>query len=296
MYKIYILLFSSFLILLPANASELENIINKVYEKSSKSTESYLENLFSGPGDTEVSIMGKNGNKPEGSIMIVRPLKIQDDNILFYQGQISNYSVIGKERQGLNLGLGYRNLSNDGNSFYGVNSFIDSDSEENLRASLGLELRSSNFELNGNYYEALSGGVKVGLDTNRALSGHNISVVGQMPYVPWANLSVSSYEWDAAKNSKNSKGEVYKAELNLTNSISLEAGVDDNNISLEDNFARLTYTYPGRERTTMLNGFVSTDAFENSDVREDMLSKVKRSNQITVEVESSGVIISNGNS
>jgi len=120
--------------------------------------------------------------------------------------------------------------------------------------------------------------------------------VGQMPYVPWANLSVSSYEWDAAKNSKNSKGEVYKGEFNLTNSVSLEAGVDDNNISLENNFARLTYTYPGRERATMLNGLVSSDAFENSDVREDILSKVKRSNQITVEVESSGIIISNGNS
>ena len=279
-----------------SNAVDLNSVLNKVYQKSSKNTESYLENLFSGPGDTEVSIMGKNTNKPEASIMIVRPLKIQDDSVLFYQGQVSNYSVVGKERQGLNLGLGYRNLSDDGSSFYGVNSFVDSDSEENLRASLGLELRSSNFELNGNYYEALSGGIKVGSDTNRALSGHNISVVGQMPYVPWANLSVSSYEWDAAKNSKNSKGEVYKAELNLTNSISLEAGVDDNNISLENNFARLTYTYPGRERTTMLNGLVSSDAFENSDVREDILSKVKRSNQITVEVESSGVIISNGNS
>ena len=279
-----------------SNAVDLNSVLNKVYQKSSKNTESYLENLFSGPGDTEVSIMGKNTNKPEASIMIVRPLKIQDDSVLFYQGQVSNYSVVGKERQGLNLGLGYRNLSDDGSSFYGVNSFVDSDSEENLRASLGLELRSSNFELNGNYYEALSGGIKVGSDTNRALSGHNISVVGQMPYVPWANLSVSSYEWDAAKNSKNSKGEVYKAELNLTNSISLEAGVDDNNISLENNFARLTYTYPGRERATMLNGLVSSDAFENSDVREDILSKVKRSNQITVEVESSGVIISNGNS
>ena len=279
-----------------SNAVDLNSVLNKVYQKSSKNTESYLENLFSGPGDTEVSIMGKNTNKPEASIMIVRPLKIQDDSVLFYQGQVSNYSVVGKERQGLNLGLGYRNLSDDGSSFYGVNSFVDSDSEENLRASLGLELRSSNFELNGNYYEALSGGIKVGSDTNRALSGHNISVVGQMPYVPWANLSVSSYEWDAAKNSKNSKGEVYKAELNLTNSISLEAGVDDNNISLENNFARLTYTYPGRERTTMLNGLVSSDAFENSDVREDILSKVKRSNQITVEVESSGVVISNGNS
>ena len=52
--------------------------------------------------------------------------------------------------------------------------------------------------------------------------------------------------------------------------------------------------YPPKDRTTLQDGFISNNAFENSDVRKEMLTKVKRSNKIVVEVEASGVVISNG--
>jgi adhesin/invasin len=228
--------------------------------------------------------------------MVVRPLEIKDDNLLFYQGQISQHDVNKKSRQALNLGLGYRMLSDDGDYFSGVNTFLDVDSEENYRAGVGFELRSSSFELNGNYYNALSGEVIVGDEKNRALNGYDISAVGQVPYLPWADFVFTSYEWEAEQNSKNSKGEVYKGQFYLTKSLSLEAGIDDNNITLEDNFFRLTYVYPPKDRTTLQDGFISDTAFENSDIRKEMLTKVKRSNKIVVEVEASGVVISNGNS
>ena len=89
---------------------------------------------------------------------------------------------------------------------------------------------------------------------------------------------------------------MYKGQFYLTKSLSLEAGIDDNNITLEDNFFRLTYVHPPKDRTTLQDGFISNNAFENSDVRKEMLTKVKRSNKIVVEVEASGVVISNGNS
>ena len=54
-----------------ANANELENTINKIYNKNSKAAEGYISNLLSGPGDTEVSINFKNENKPTGTISIV---------------------------------------------------------------------------------------------------------------------------------------------------------------------------------------------------------------------------------
>ena len=60
-------------------------------------------------------------------------------------------------------------------------------------------------------------------------------------------------------------------------------------------FIKLTYKYGGKDRPNISDGFSST-AFENSDVREEMLTKVKRSNIITLEVQSTGVVISNGNS
>ena len=39
---------------------------------------------------------------------------------------------------------------------------------------------------------------------------------------------------------------------------------------------------------------LSDQAFENSDVSKDMLTKVRRSNVITLEVETSGVVIARG--
>ena len=296
--KIFLKLVTLIVIFFPSVsfADGIKDALNKVYQKSTKGAEGYINNLFSGPGETEVSIMEKNADKTEASIMLVRPLKIKEDNVLFYQGQVSQYYVNGTSRQALNLGLGYRILSEDGSSFTGINAFYDVDSEENDRLGFGGEFRTSSFELNGNYYHALSDDVKVGNDTNRALSGHDIILLGQVPYLPWADLVYTNYEWEAEKNSKNSEGEVYKGQFNLTKSLTFEAGLDDNNITKEDNFYRLTMVFPAKERPTLIDNLISKNAFENSDVREEMLTKVKRSNRIVVEVEASGVVISNGNS
>ena len=296
MKKILIIIIS-LLITNFANAAELNSVLDKVYKNASKGAEGYISNLLSGQGDTEVSIKRPETHmdRTEFSIMVVRPLEIQDNNILFYQGQISQYDVIQESRLALNLGLGYRMLSDDGSYFTGLNTFLDADSEENYRSGVGFELRSSSFELNGNYYNAMSGAVKVGENTNRALNGYDISAVGQAPYLPWADLSFTSYEWEADKNSKDSKGEVVKGQFYLNKSLSVEAGFDDNNISKEDNFFRLTYVHPPKDRTTLQDGIISDSAFEKSDVRKEMLSKVKRTNKIVVEVEASGVVISNGN-
>ena len=38
-----------------SNANELENTLNKVYDKGSDVAESYISNLLDGPGDTECS-------------------------------------------------------------------------------------------------------------------------------------------------------------------------------------------------------------------------------------------------
>ena len=222
MKKILILILT-FFISNAVNAAELNDVLNKAYQEASKSAEGYISNLISGQGDTEVSILERNNENTEFSIMVVRPLEIKDDNLLFYQGQISQYDVNKKSRQALNLGLGYRILSDDGSYFSGVNTFLDVDSEENYRAGVGFELRSSSFELNGNYYNALSGEVIVGDEKNRALNGYDISAVGQVPYLPWADFVFTSYEWEAEQNSKNSEGEVFKGQFYLTKSLSFES-------------------------------------------------------------------------
>ena len=61
--------FLSFIIILfissVANATELNSVLNKAYDKGSEMAEGYLGNLLAGPGDTEVSI-GKQRNKKNG--------------------------------------------------------------------------------------------------------------------------------------------------------------------------------------------------------------------------------------
>jgi len=96
-----------------------------------------------------------------------------------------------------------------------------------------------------------------------------------------------------SKNSKDSEGRILKTELNLTETVTLEAGFDDNNITKTEEFLKLTYSYPPKDRPTALDG-LSDVAFEMSDVSGEMLTKVRRTNTITVEIETTGVVIARG--
>ena len=276
-------------------ANELENTLNKVYDKGSEVAEGYISNLLSGPGETEVSISAKNENKPTGTIMIVRPLSIHEDSVTFYQAQLNSYHVLGDVRQSINYGIGKRFLSVDNNTFWGLNTFLDYDIESNSRLGIGSEFKASNFSITGNYYFGLEGDNKVGANTERVLDGYDFNVAGQAPYAPWADISYTNYNWDAEKAASDSEGDIYSLVLNLTNNLTLEAGLDDNNLQDSMDFIKFTYSVSGRNRPTVLDGFSST-AFADSDVSENMLGKVKRSNIITLEIESTGVVIANGNS
>ena len=127
-----------------------------------------------------------------------------------------------RDRLSTNIGIGYRKLSDSKDSITGANVFVDYDEEGNTRASVGLELRSSSFELLANYYQAISGDKKVGSYTERTLDGTEISAVGQVPYLPWANVVASHYEWEANKNSKNSKGDKIRADFGKLGIVSFD--------------------------------------------------------------------------
>ena len=294
MKKILILILTLFISSI-SNADELENVLNKVYGKSSKLAEDYISNLLEGPGDTEVSIGKKRNKKPTGSIMIVRPYSITENSVIFYQAQLNSYAVEGDTRQSLNYGVGKRFLSNDKSHFWGINSFVDLDIETNSRLGFGSEFKASTFNVNGNYYLAALGGRSVGSNTERVLDGYDFNISGQAPFAPWANINYNNYVWRADKATKDSEGDIYSVTADLSNNITLEFGRDDNNITHYNNFVKLIYL-PGsiRRPNHEDDGFSST-AFQGSDVSKDMLTKVKRSNIITLEIESSGVVMVNGN-
>tara|TARA_B100000795_G_C22769336_1_gene427167 strand:+ start:88 stop:993 length:906 start_codon:yes stop_codon:yes gene_type:complete len=298
MKKILITILALLFISMNVNANELESKLNKVYDKGSKVAENYISNFLNGPGDTEVSLLRRNNNKPTGSIMIVRPYSFDENSVLFYQAQINSYAVEGDARQSLNYGVGKRFLSDNKSNFWGINTFVDLDIRSNSRLGFGSEFKTSAFNINGNYYVDVLGadekGNSVGKNTERVLDGYDLNISGQVPYAPWANINYNDYTWKANKAAKDSKGKIYSGIFDLSNNLTIELGRDDNNINEYSNFAKLIYVHGTKKRQSAEDGLSST-AFQNSDVSKDMLTKIKRSNIITLEIENTGVVIVNGN-
>ena len=290
---LYILLITSLsnLSLSENIGSSIKKVGNSFYSFGSSSLENVIDS-FGGEGETEVGITAGEDMKPIGHISITREIIENNNSVFFHQTQINNYQVRSEDRQALNFGLGYRVLSDDKSFFYGGNVFFDIDTEQNTRSSIGAEFKASIFSLTANRYVKLSGANTVGSYTERTLDGYDLILTGQVPFMPWAHINFTNYQWDKINNSKDSKGSKFSGEFYVTKNIFIEAGVDDNDISGSDEFISVAYTWPGIEKPTMVDGIISKTAFEDSNVENQMLSKIRRNNRIVLEVEGEGVTIS----
>ena len=292
----FLLIFIFSIISFSTFATDTNTAKKNILDNMSIGISSALENFIGGEGDTEVQIVTGEDYHPEFSIMTVRPLATHPGvDAWFVQLQLNDTKIRGKGRLSTNLGVGYRKLSESKNSFTGANLFIDYDAEGNARSSVGLELRSSAFEVIANYYQALSGSVTVGSYSERSLDGSDISIVGEIPYLPWASIVANHYEWKANKNSKSSKGDKLSLELAITPSLIVDIGYDDNNIHGTSNFAKIMFVYPPRERVTATNNLVGEKAFSQIDMSDELLSKVRRSNKQIIESEGTGVVMARSN-
>ena len=278
---------------LSANAAETDAVKQGIISSMTSGLSSSIAEMIGGEGDTEVQISARENSKPEFSIMTVMPISVHPGkDAWFVQLQLNNTQIRSVNRYTTNVGLGYRSLSANKNTMIGGNVFIDYDAKGNSRYSLGFEFRTAVFDILINHYEAISGQKTVGDFKERALNGNDMSINGQVPYLPWAKINLTHYEWKKVNNSKNSKGDKLSFELLLTPSVVLEFGVDDNNIQKKDNFAKIAFVYPPREGPSASTDFVSDEAFPDGDMSSQLLSKVKRSNKITLESEGVGVTIS----
>ena len=291
-FKILFVLLSFFFLSFNSFAEESDDIISKITNSIAGSLENFIGK---GGGDTEVQITAGEEYKPEFTIMTVRPLAAHPGiDAWFVQLQLNDQKIRGSNRLSTNVGLGYRKLSENKNTLSGANVFIDYDEKGNARASIGLELRASAFEAIANYYQALSDGKTVGDYTERSLDGMEISIIGEVPYLPWANIIVNSYEWQKNKNSKDSKGEKYSLELTLTPNFILEGGFDENNIDAAS-FVKAYYVFPPRDRVAATTNFIGEAAFSSGDMSDELLSKVRRTNKQIIESEGSGVVMARSN-
>lgn len=292
-FRVILIIFISFSVY----AGDEENVKKNIVSNFTNSLSSAVENFLDGEGETKVQLDMGEDYKPEFSIVTVRPIsKHHSVDATFIQLQLNEQKIRGDGRLSTNIGIGYRKLSESKESITGANVFLDYDEKGNARASIGLELKSSSFEVLANYYSAISGGKTVGSYTERTLDGMEITAVGQIPYLPWANLVASHYEWDAVKNSKDSKGDKISLEMQLTPNLVAEVGYDDNNISATNNFAKIMFVFPAKESTpTATTDFISEKPFVQGDLSLDLLSVVRRSNKQIIESEGTGVVMARSN-
>ena len=247
----------------------------------------YISNLIPGDGDTEVSIDLRENYSPDYSILMVRELSSDTNENTFTQLSLFNTEKNSDDRIVANLGFGKRFLSEDKFSMTGVNAFVDYDDEGNLRSSIGFEMRNAVLNFAFNNYFGLDDA-----DGERVLDGYDMRLASQIPYIHWADLFVNSYSWEGEKRN-DVDGLMIGSELSLSPNLNFEIAYDDKDrAGLDDEYyVKLMFVHPPRNGPTLSDGINGDMWRKQTDMSDQMLTKVKRNNKIFVEFSGSASIV-----
>ncbi|MDB9739571.1 inverse autotransporter beta domain-containing protein [Candidatus Pelagibacter sp.] len=277
MNKILIII-TIFLISINSNAEDLKNNLT---EKFTSNLNQYLnESLGEMFPAAEVGLTSGKTQKVKGHILVVKPLSDINDKetTLFTQGSI--YFSDGN-RETLNLGIGKRKLVNNDTLILGANIFYDHELEyDHQRSSLGLEAISSVGSLRTNQYFGISK-FKSGLNgtQEKALNGSDVEIGAPLPYLPWTNLALRSFEWKGADGEPDSKGDEMSLEAKFPFGLNVEVGKRSNDGSTKDReFINLTWTCCNKKDEQ--NFGISDKAYNLTSVADQRFQKVKRQNLI----------------
>ena len=283
MKKFFNLFFSVFLLVIVSNKAFSENISE------------IFSNLIPGEGITEASIQINEDDNPDLEVLAVRDISSEEFSNLFSQISLHTQEINSSDRLITNLGIGYRQLNDDKSSMFGINSFIDYDLEGHTRGSVGFELKGATLDLTANSYHKLTNMEVVDGTEEQVLSGYEINLSSQIPYMPWATLNWQNYGWENEKASADTEGNKLSFEALLSPTIQFDATGDYSDTSgVDDEYTyKLSFIYPPREhKKTLQDGFLASTAFEKGNVEKKLKEKVRRSNNLTVEVQGSIIITS----
>ena len=257
---------------------------------SAKDFSEFFNNFVPGEGLTEAQIDFTDADDGEitFNILMLRNIEKTDTSNFFTQFSIQSQDVGQNDPRYVgNLGLGYRFLNDDNSLMIGANVFYDRDFEhDHERGSIGFEAKGGNLEINYNLYEDISLQQVANKRKEQSLGGYDFNVSSQVPFMPWARLNYTSYEWDKDLASTNTKGEKYSSEFNLTPSLVFEYEYDESGNSGDDiTSGKFTFVYPPRDnKPTIASGF-SSQAFTYSNVSDKLNDKVKRKNKLVIETQ-----------
>ena len=270
---------------------QAKDLTNLILDKSSGGVSS----LIPGEGITEASIQINEDDNPDLEILAVRDISETEFTNLFSQISLHTQEINSSDRIITNLGIGYRKLSDDKSSMFGFNSFIDYDLEGHTRASIGLEAKGAMLDLTANSYHKLTNTEVVDGTKEEVLSGYEINLSSQIPYMPWAVVNLQNYSWEKEKASNDTEGNMLSLETMLSPTVQLDVTGDySDNDSVDDEYnAKLTFIYPPRDyRKTLQDGFIAATAFEEGNVEKKLKEKVRRSNNLTVEIQGAVIVTS----
>ena len=294
MYKKTSMLKSKFvilLVLLPtllwAEEANKQSVINRITGGISDTFGNLTS--FDGIKKADLEIETKDTDfQTDFRASVISSLSENDKSFWLNQTNISDHN----DRQTLNIGFIYRNLSSDNKWVSGVNFFYDHEFPKNhQRASVGLEIKSSPFEINSNYYQAISTGKTVGATTERAMDGVDAEIGLQVPYMPSSKLFFAGYEWDGVDYDVKS-GNKISLRVRPTAALEIEVGAEDNDRQSEyKGTAKITFTKTFGDSPERNSGlYISDKMFEYQDMSGEVYEKVRRQNRIVKTVAGSVVI------
>ena len=260
-----------------------------------KDVSEFFNNLIPGEGLTEASIQINEDDNPDIEILALRDIESTNNSNLFTQFSLHTQETNGHDRLIGNIGLGYRKLSHDKSNVVGVNLFLDNDfNAGHQRGSVGFELKGANLDLTANSYHKITNMEVYKSTEEQVLTGYTINLATQIPYAPWAKINWENYSWENEKASSDTEGNSLALEAYLSPSVQLELKNDmSDNSAVDDEFtSKLTFIYPPREDGKSMKDGFSNVAFEKENVQKKLKEKVKRNNNLTVEVQGSIIVTS----
>jgi len=267
---------------------------NKVLSETAD-VSGFMSNLIPGEGITEASIQINEDDNPDLEILAVRDISSGEMSNLFSQFSFHTQEVNNNDRLITNLGIGYRFLNDDKSSMMGINSFIDYDLEGHARGSIGVEAKGAMLDLTANNYFGLSRMQVVDGTEEKVMKGYEINLASQIPYMPWSKINWQSYFWFKEKASTDTKGNLVSLEMMINPTLQFDIiGDYSDDSSVDDEYSyRLSFLYPPREnKITLEDGFISNVAFEKENMEAKLKDKVRRSNNLTVEIQGSVIVTS----
>ena len=271
--------------------------ISTAHADLDKKISEYVSGLIPGDGITETSIELNNADTDNinFSILGVRNLDLQSDSNFFTQFSLRNEEKNNHARMTGNLGLGYRALSSDGAFMFGANSFLDGDIfEGHKRLGFGLEAKGQLVDFSSNYYQGITRMEIVEGTEEKILSGWDYNFTTQIPHHPWARVNLQGYKWGAEKGVLDQRGMVYATELDLSPTTQFVFSLDNSSVASVDDVYKmeLNFVYPPRENIATAQDGKSDQAFEKSNMEDKLTAKIRRNNNLAVEIQGQVIITS----